>query len=1440
MAPKKSKWKTEERRQTRVDNNWWEIKAIIGEKQVGNQPHYLVDWEGLNPETKRPWPTQWLSRDNVTKAAIAEWEKTKTAVAGATANPGVTAKRGRGRLRKENTVLKDAVPAAPPSVSSVSSSSSAGRAGRSEHALLRSSTRNTSISSAQGPSSHVAIDPRNPSSLEGYQYISQLDESQWQSQWQSQDPAPAHSQSAKSPTSSVLCHAFSSSDNSVHSLTESVSRAESSFWSTGVVQESEDEEDEFENNWSATYVPTSQTTGSASHITPSQPFLSHPLTNEDTSNSTSLDQSPPSPLLSIPETEPEVVLTAPTPAEEETIEESIVEDESGAQLPEESQQEVPDTFETDKSTQEELTDVPQSTVQELLIEDVQRSMQEEFADAPQSTAQDSYTQGVEAAQRQPQPELQSAAEESLVLDIQSTTQEQHDTVPVTASLCPADHQGKEAESEELTTILDSVVDTSSLAEEEPESRPSQEHSAVQSDQQSTTLSTELRDSQDPSRPHSVTPISQEQHAQVVSNNSLPSTQQEYLKDVGIDSGQSQVLTRPNSRHDSSQDSPDPPGTFVDNSSPVPRPPKQSLGTLESTHAPPRLRIPTSSSSAPDMSENGGKKPTWAEGLMAKFAAEAAAKAAIKKKERELERKRKRESRELESRAPSESLQGAARNHLEEQAAQSAHDMKQQSALPMSNVLPQDQPYEESVPPTSEIGTRSPSTIPNRDSLSHISTPLRTAAIPLPNSIPSAMQNQIQGNSGGSTSTPSGVDVGAPWGNTANGTEVERTSPVLEDIDMIEAPYDEDEDEDESLLNDDLHLQLQEFIVPLPIQGRQADQYRLESRVLSDLLVNLTRGVSNARRKVEEVFYKLRSIETHVDLISPENSTAQPNDTQQNLDRTFFTWTHDNCIKFRFLSALLARLQGRDLHVVLVIEKEDNARVFKFVESFLRGLNVSFDSPITGQSHNATDDAAHREAQLEDANKPNKDKKLLRITILSSTSTRLTREVHLAVCLDGKPDAAEIREKPWALKLDRSVVPILHLVIPRTIGHIDHYLSPRINITRRQHTIIATLSQFSNRGVIGQAVNYTPTKSYEVGFADEVVKFLLPSDEEPTLSEWPLPAIGSIKDIIEYQSQQSVEALEQAAPLPGAIAAGKRALIADSDREDPAKRMRFSSQPHTQAPIPRGGDFSPPTGSSTEHQRDYWKEDAIYHRTVLQGWVGQQARYEERRAKMQVLEDEKEAADKKYATSEERCAKLREQLNTRTADCVELHKRLEEQQSLNSLSEDEKILKIAEKDVQISNLNEELAKQKKATQDALEDKKRAEMLRDYAQNRFQEMESDHRNMSTEVEQLRAENAKMKRAENARPLAQQHYQMQEQLAAKQEERAGVENNILKKQLQVKVTENEKLKAELERLKSSRGLGGATRAASAGPRTPRPGSRAASPLPNGRDRVANLRNG
>ncbi|KAF2448883.1 hypothetical protein P171DRAFT_470524 [Karstenula rhodostoma CBS 690.94] len=1398
------------------------------------------------------------------------------------------ATRKRGRPPKDPTERPSKKPKPAPRRAVASSSSATPLPVPSTRAPSHRSKR-TTRSSAHitiapcAPSPQVEVTPRNSSSLQHYKYFSQVESTQ--------------ASSARIPA---------------RSLPPSQSTASSSFRVTGEVPESESEpEDDIEDPSASFRSATHTTSQSAS----SQSDRSAHFTHESSTISTSPVASPLSPSFSIPETEPEI---ESSPAEQRTVEETVVEHESEAQPHEDSSREIPDTFETggtlstvakssgdraqhsaqeetadasqhlakesivqvESSLEEELRFVLQSTPQEKRFE---QSTQVELQDVPQSTAQEvepfaqqrsqsvhrSFAKGVAPQGTQsPRPGglqevSQSTLEASPTREIPSTTQ----TLRTSLQLCG--RQQSQTESEEQTTLLDPSTQTSSQPQVHERQSQSEESSANQVpaglDEQPEASSNEVHAPQSLSLPSTDSlpvflpdsrstlrdtvalvpqvnnnsqtcserqdvaktteanddhshlaspsqPTSRRRHGQLLPYDPVLEIQQQSVRVTRKTPEQYSGTVDRLTRHDSSQESP---GLSCEDSSPVPQPPKQSLGTLNSnSNAPKRPETFADSFLNTVMNTNEhsssprreapratpGTSSALGNPLMNESSTGSSGVSALPVPKTTSEPKSWRAKFE-ETRAilhaKLEVDDKAPRRHEARRSEVRESESREPGSRAPSEAVEKIRNFDRLIAP--ETGTRSPSTIPDRLPVPQEPTSLRAVATSIPAPVPPAAHRH---------------------------EEITTEPEAAEDVHMGEALY-SDNEEDESLLVDDLELQEQEYIVPLSIQGRQADTYRKSSAALDVLYVSRAHHHQEGRTKIEEILKELRSIETHVDLVRVGNTTPQPNDDQLVQDKHLVQWSDGNSIKFRFLRALLSRLEARDLHVILLIDDENNARLFSIVESFLRGLNFSFESPSTGQSFSA-------------ANEPNKERKLLKVTILASTNSRVLREAHLIVCIDGKPNVTRIRKKPWALKPDGSGVPFLQMVIPRTVGHIDRYLSTKLDAERRLDTIITTLSQFVTQGSMGHAADDAPPRSHVDGYANEIVKFLLPSQDESALSEWPLPSLGNIKDEIEYQSQQSQEALNTASSLPGSNAAGKRPLIRDDDRDDPAKRMRFTPQPQAQASTSHVSDSEPATSLSIEQQLEWYKQENKRLREVTQSYVNRQWQYEEMSHKYRPMEIRAQRAENERDMGKERELKLREQLNIKTADSLEQRKNVEELRAVNLLSEDAKVRTIADQNGEIERLKDELAKETKAKEDAIAYKRSTETTLEYVQDQRREAQNAATAATQRADVLAKANEKLERAAKAKALLPSFNERQTRQADEAVARVTAERDNLKKQLRVQAEKNKQQATELERFKMTRGVGGGTRAASVGARTPRPGSRAASPLPNGRDRIANLRNG
>ncbi|KAF2646723.1 hypothetical protein P280DRAFT_17165 [Massarina eburnea CBS 473.64] len=810
---------------------------------------------------------------------------------------------------------------------------------------------------------------------------------------------------------------------------------------------------------------------------------------------------------------------------------------------------------------------------------------------------------------------------------------------------------------------------------------------------------------------------------------------------------------PQSRHDSSQESPrSSPHTY--SSSPLPQPPIQSLETL-SSNAPARPRTPAiSHSPSATMSGNG---PDIHEII------------------REAARKRNRESPAIPP-----------------------------LVLKKSKMFP-------------DIGTRSPSTIPAERSspVPQMPASLRTVAASssshveaeaqaapesppkvAPEPIPEAAAAQVQQEGApDSHRAPVATPVDAP-------VVIDIDAPVIIDIDDALSEDEDDDDDDDSLFNEHLQLQQNEFIVPLPMDGRQAKTYKDELTNNVDTISAFVQDYKHFEplAKVEKVLQRLRAIETHVDLIygdiySNDSSTQFQHQAQ---------WSYDNSIKFRFVGALLHKLQNSGSRVILVLEKNDD-RLFRIVDSFLRGRFIDFRTP--GRDHEP--DSSRIEGNL-------------LVTILSSDSCYLVQPPDLIICLDGHLQASQIRQKDWSNNPDKEV-PILHLIIPRSVDHIELYVSKTYQ-RKRMHTILATLGQYHAEGEIGRAAQHTP-KTNEA--ADAVADFLTQFEGG---AEWPLPSIGNIKEDVEFatQFQQTNSTMS-----PQPTGTSKRSL--DVDNVDPSKRMRFTPQPassENRNDITHISDSMPGTAvqvSRLQEQLAQMKREVAYFKDRERNWEKQQVVYDDFRKTYRALKTEKEESERRLESIIQREASLRERLNTKSTEHQELKSKFKALQENQLLSTDAQL-------VEITRLTKDLEAAKDSERRAIKSQQATEKMFEYAKDQYNDAPGKAAAANEEVEVLRTrlETAEHKASGQINGLARLHYDRVKEQDTRKLEDAHNQIKMLNKEVAHLEDQNQKLKAS-----RASGFGVSTRAQSTGPRT-RPGSRAASPLPGNRDRVTNLRNG
>jgi hypothetical protein len=874
----------------------------------------------------------------------------------------------------------------------------------------------------------------------------------------------------------------------------------------------------------------------------------------------------------------------------------------------------------------------------------------------------------------------------------------------------------------------------------------------------------------------------EQNAQVVLPNNDIGTQEDAIESVRPSVEEADVTGRstPDSRHDSSQDSPDRQLSPARQSpSPIVHPPNYSFDTLDS-NAPPRPKTPVPTSSLSIMAtQDSGKE--LARQLQEQIAQRQAEKPFTPR--RRLPRS---------NMTPAASTQTPAATPAQ---VTSSRNLLQTGASP-------------SVAATE--GTRSPSTVPDRVPAPQAPTSLRAIALTQASQAPTE-ETQKETAADVSVNEPIKV-VQAPVTTVPAIVTTGPTVPEVLSSDNEELS-DATDDDDASLLNDDLQLGIEEHIVPLFIEGRQGDQYTAHIKQNEKLLQTFMKDPQNTKglAEIEEVLSYLRALENHFDMVYQEADLAVGDDMAD----FSLHFGIENSIKFKFLHGLFHDMREQEKHVVLVTQDDSN-RLYNIIRTFCAASLFQYNMPTRG--HQAD---------------PTRVEGNLSVTIFPSTASPVIRPADVIICLDGVQDATQIRQKNWATNPDLNVVPILHLVISRTVGHIERYLSSSLGKRERVHTILACLAHML--GALGKPIDEdmlrTPVAS------GHVAEWLRSSEQDR--GEWPLGSIGSVKDVIEYQTQMSQ--VSAASPVP------ERSKRPHDDEElDPAKRMRLTPQPHDNSgsssnenEVTRISDSMPGTAADDaptlraqlarieeafEKERSMRKVDQARFREHESTWCKQQTVHEDLTREYRLLLSSKQALEEKVDSTSKNNETLRERLATRTTEIRTLTEQLDEQRNIHLLSEDAKIIEITKLRKDITEANAEKER-------AVKSAKSAEATLEYTKEQYRQAQGAATNSAVTIADLEAQVAKLSRAasgEHAK-LKSLHLGRQHEALATQVKSLRAENFIVRQTLKLK-------EEELARAKLSGGrMGVGTRATSATPQPNKTRSRAASPM-----RLSNLRNG
>ncbi|KAF2626567.1 hypothetical protein BU25DRAFT_449154 [Macroventuria anomochaeta] len=899
--------------------------------------------------------------------------------------------------------------------------------------------------------------------------------------------------------------------------------------------------------------------------------------------------------------------------------------------------------------------------------------------------------------------------------------------------------------------------------------------------------------------------SREHNAQFVPSSAYLSTQEDVTESiratVEIDPGEAprSKHSSPCSRHDSSQETPERQLQSVEHSSsPISHPPSYSLRTLDS-NVPLRPATPTLRSSLSKMAESTTEST--------------AARAA-----RRLE--------ELQA------ANRAANPYTPRKRIRASQPSSVASTAPVASASPL-QSNRVPAPPTINIsaeGTRSPSTVPDRSPAPPARTSLRTVAFA--NAKDKATESWLENPlAATSTNTDAGptqekAELAAAVATTpSRPIESPRVSPDDNIDEMNDVDQNNDYDDDESIYNDDLQLENDEYIVPLFIEGRQRDTYieyiKRKTDLLNAVLGAAAKAMDPAPEKTDEaeqVITYLRAVETHPDLTYAEAESTTGFEMRSATDvQHGAQFGIDNSVKFKFLRELFNNLRDKDMHIILLLDQDSNA-LFNILRTFFAAAAHNYNMPTKGYQSNASNDA-------------------LTITIFPNTASPIIRPADLIICLDGVQSAAQIRRSNWAMA-SRRTIPVLHLVISQTIGHIERYILP--NLERRLHieTILAGLGQIEQRSEIGNPVDIDTPSAAEA--AKLIASWLVLEDDQES-TEWPLPSIGSARSFLDYDATQQSVRSATSSPAPERT---KRPLEADDS--DTAKRVRYTPQlrvtPDSSAihehEVTRVSD-SMPGSAATETARlaaclDRANSELLRaqkeHREEQIMWNRQQTEHENRQQEYRKLFNEKAEVDRVLESMARNHDKLRTQVEVQATEQRTLREELEAQRNLSLASTNEK-------DVEITRLRKELEAANIERNKVLKSAKSTEQTLEYTKEQYRDASNTAGQLQTDLTSLKTQNAKLAHQASGEvaKLKQLHLDRSHKTLMQQNTVLKNENTLLKMTLKAK-------EEELVRAKNNSGRAAyGTRGQSTTPQ-PKTRSRAASPergsrAPRGGGRISNL---
>ena len=318
----------------------------------------------------------------------------------------------------------------------------------------------------------------------------------------------------------------------------------------------------------------------------------------------------------------------------------------------------------------------------------------------------------------------------------------------------------------------------------------------------------------------------------------------------------------------------------------------------------------------------------------------------------------------------------------------------------------------------------------------------------------------------------------------------------------------------------------EFPIPLALSARVRDQYLAVMNANSIAIQSVERDdPSDAMLKViNEMLARLNRITTHIDLDDPTTENQKDTTTAEELT----AWAEFNSEKFKFLKCLFDHVRDHQVHIAIIAQA---GRLLNIVETFLKGVQVAYLRP---DAYTASESST--------------TKGRLVVSLIASGkegSSAVPKAADLVVALDQSFRAEDTQVVKLRNHLTNvgQLAPIIHLLVKRSVEHVEKCIPSSLNPVERVRRIVSCLTQ------IGHEVGHLQPIEYSSSAAAEEVAAII---KEGGLEHYweSFPKMAPIERImsIEYSDEREADAQDNTdlvpERLPGTF---KRALVCSEMR-----------------------------------------------------------------------------------------------------------------------------------------------------------------------------------------------------------------------------------------------------------------------------------------------------